>query len=167
MSASIFETDRLRFRVFTEDDLDALARINADEETSRYVGDGTPLSRAETRQWIENSRRNVARYGYGTGAVVERQSGALIGWAGVARPADGSEEIIYGFDRNCWGMGYGTELLGGLMEWAQHVLGIRELRATVYADNAASIAMLRRRGFNLADDCYQGDPDTHLYVARL
>ena len=111
----IFQTPRLQFRPFEPEDLDELARINADEETSRYVGDGRPLSREETGRWIENSRANVARHGYATGAVVMRETGSLAGWAGIARPGDGTEEIIYGLDRPLWGQGLGTELLRGLM----------------------------------------------------
>ena len=163
----IFTTERLAFRPFQPDDLDDLARINGDAETSEFVGDGTTLSRADTWTWIENSRRNVAAFGYGTGAVVNRESGRLIGWAGIARPGDGTEEVIYGFDRSCWGQGLGTELLAGLMGWARGTLGFAELRATVYARNSASVAMLVRQGFHLVEDCYDGDPDCHLYVAHL
>jgi hypothetical protein len=38
-----FQTPRLQFRTFEIQDLDELAHSNADEETSRYVGDGKPL----------------------------------------------------------------------------------------------------------------------------
>lgn len=164
MNVNGFETPRLCFRSFEPDDLDRLAEINADEETSRYVGDGEPLNRALTRQWIENSRRNVAEHGYGTGAVVLRDSGELIGWAGIGRPGDGTEEILYGFHRDYWGRGLGTELLAGLVAWTRDVLGFDEVRATVHRDNAASIAMLERQGFALAEDCYDGDPETLLFV---
>lgn len=147
------------------EDLNELARINADGPTSRYVGDGQPLSRELTRQWIENSRENVAEHGYGTGAVVLKETNQLIGWTGIARPGDGSEEIVYGFYRDHWGRGFGTELLAGLMDWARNTLGLKEVRATVHRDNAASVAMLERQGFALAEDCYDGDPDTQLYVS--
>ena len=80
-----FRTQRLLFRRFEPDDLDVLAHLSADEEVSRYVGDGQPLSRELTRQWIDNSRANVARFGYGPGAI-EDEEGALIGWGGIARP---------------------------------------------------------------------------------
>jgi RimJ/RimL family protein N-acetyltransferase len=160
-----FETERLQFRTFLTEDLEPLARINADRKTSRYVGDGKPLSRELTRQWIENSRENVARHGYGTGAVVLRATGELIGWSGIARPEEGGEEILYGFDRGYWGRGLGTELLAGLMRWARDVLRLTELRATVHRDNAASVAMLERAGFALADDRYDGDPDTLLFIS--
>ena len=162
-----FETDRLRFRIFEADDLDALARINAEEETSRYVGDGTTLSRELTRTWIENSRRNVAEYGYGTGAVVLIETAELVGWAGLARPGDGTEEIIYGLARDHWGQGLGTELLRGLIRWCWDDLGLNELRATVHPENLASITMLLGQGFLLREERYDGDPDTQLYVADL
>lgn len=163
---AVFRTRRMAFRPFEIDDLDDLARISADPDTSRYVGDGEPLSRQETLQWIENSRRNVERFGYGTGAVVHGEQGVLMGWAGIARPEGEPEEVIYGFDRPWWGQGYGTELLDGLCDWAFDCLRLEELRATVHRDNAASITLLSRRGFLLVDACYQGDPESALFVLR-
>jgi RimJ/RimL family protein N-acetyltransferase len=158
-----FSTLRLRFRSFEPEDLDPLFTIHSDPETSRYVGDGTTLSRELTRTWIENSRRNVAEYGYGTGAVVLTKTGELIGWAGMARPGDGTEEIIYGLAREHWGQGLGTELLAGLIQWSGQALNAERLRATVHRDNSASIAMLLRQGFDLKDAAHDGDPRTHLY----
>ncbi len=160
-----FDTKRLTFRTFERTDLDRLAEISADRATSRYVGDGKPLSRELTRQWIENSRENVAEHGYGTGALVLRATDELIGWAGIARPGDGSEEILYGMYRDYWGRGLGTELLTGLLGWARNQLDLDELRATVHRDNAASIAMLERQGFALVEDCYDGDPEALLFVS--
>lgn len=160
-----FETQRLLYRSFEFDDLDRLAEINADVETSRYVGDGQPLSRELTRQWIENSRENVDRFGYGTGAVIQKGTGELIGWSGIARPEEGGEEILYGLYRDHWGQGLGTELLRGLLCWAWQTLALGELRATVHRRNDASIRMLENAGFVLADDRYDDDPNTLLYVS--
>jgi RimJ/RimL family protein N-acetyltransferase len=160
-----FETRRLLFRSFELEDLDRLAYISADATTSRYVGDGQPLSRDLTRQWIENSRQNVDRFGYGTGAVLLRETGKLIGWSGIARPDEGGEEILYGLYRDYWGKGLGTELLDGLLEWAWQTLTLDELRATVHRDNAASIRMLENAAFVLVDDRYDDDPDTLLYIS--
>jgi len=159
-----FETERLLFRAFELDDLPTLARISGDEETSQYVGDGGPLSLEDTWQWIENSRKNVREHGYGTGALVLRETGELIGWAGIARPGDGTEEIIYGFDRAYWGRGLGTEALAGLVRWTRDILRFDEVRATVHPYNTASVAMLERQGFNLVESAFDGDPNVHLYV---
>lgn len=119
-----------------------------------------------TRQWIENSRRNVATHGFGTGAVVLRETGQLIGWCGFARPEEGGEEIIYGLDQGYWGAGLGTELLAGLLLWARTILKLESIRATVHSDNSASIAMLERAGFRLAQQHYLGDPHTLLYICE-
>ena len=129
------------------------------------MGDGQPLSRELTRQWIDNSQENVARFGYGTGAVVLKETGELIGWSGIARPEEGGEEILYGLYRDFWGQGYGTELLQGLLSWAWETLYLGELRATVHRQNEASVRMLESAGFILADDRYDNDPDTLLYIS--
>ena len=165
---TFFETERLIFRRFELEDLDGLAEITADEEVNRYVGNG-PITRERTREWIEKSRHNITQFGYGTGAVIEKETGNLIGWAGIGRPADdnGLEEVVYGFDRPYWRRGLGSELLAGLIAWSRDSLGLDELRATAYPQNAVSIKLLRRQGFVLVDDCYKGDPDTQLYIAQL
>lgn len=167
MTDYIFETERLGFRSFLDADLEELARISADEEGSRFVGDGQPLTAAQTRDWIRNSRRNVVDHGYGTGAVVFKNGGSLIGWAGIARPGDGSEEIVYGLDRAYWGQGLGSELLVALVEWAATALKLRELRATVDPENTASVRMLTNQGFSLMQTNYLDDPHSDLYVLDL
>lgn len=167
MTTSVFTTERLLFRLFEPADAADLERISADELTRRYVGDGGVLSREQCEQWIRNSRDNVSRYGYGTGAVELRETGTLIGWAGMARPGDGTEEVIYGLERDYWGKGLGNELLTGLVRWARDTLQLPELRATVAMQNVASIALLGKHGFALRDDCYDGEHDTRLYVLGL
>lgn len=163
-----FATERMLFRRFEQSDLDELARISTDVAVNRYVGDGQPLSRENTQAWINKSRSNILQFGYGTGAVVEKERQTLIGWAGIGRPADdnGLEEVVYGLDSPYWGMGLGNELLAGLVRWSRETLGLHELRATVYPQNSASITLLSRHGFVLVDDCYKGDTNTHLYIAK-
>jgi len=75
-----FETRRLIFRRFELEDLEALGVILADKAVCRYVGDGDPLSLEKTREWIHHSRENVARFGYGSGALVSKETSALMGW---------------------------------------------------------------------------------------
>jgi RimJ/RimL family protein N-acetyltransferase len=161
-----FETARLRFRSFQEKDLDALAAIQAEPETVRHVGDGRPLDRETVARWIAVSRDNVSRHGYGTGAVIARDGGVLVGWAGIARPGDGSEEFAYGLGRAWQGRGLGRELLRGLVRWARDELRLPALRATVHADNGRSRALLEAEGFVLVDAARGGDPLDLLYVLQ-
>ncbi|MEM6707879.1 MAG: GNAT family N-acetyltransferase [Pseudomonadota bacterium] len=162
-----FSTHRLTVRGFELSDFEDLARINASPTVSRYVDDGKPLSRDDVARWIETSQENLARFGYGTGAVIHRSNGTLIGWAGFARgpdPSDRSdEELIYGLDEPWWGQGLGTELVAGLVRYAKR-LAIAPLRATVYRANHASIRVLERHGFVRAEADYRGDRGIDLYV---
>ncbi len=161
-----FQTPRLIVRPFLLEDLDALAAIASDPAVMRFVGDGQALDRAATAEWIVRSRQNVARHGYGTAAVLDRELGTLVGWAGVARPPEGGEELIYGLSRAWQGRGLGREILQGLIAAARD-RGATSLRALIYPDNHASAAMLTRAGFTLADTAYEGEDDTHLYVLEI
>ncbi|MAL26068.1 MAG: hypothetical protein CL820_09285 [Croceicoccus sp.] len=162
IKGAALDTGRLVVRPFEEDDADRLVAIFADPDVARHVGDGAPLDRAEALLWVRNSRANLSRHGYGTGAVTQKDGGRMIGWAGVARPEGEPPEIIYGFERAAWRKGYGRELLAALVAFAA-ARGIDPVRATVAAGNATSSALLLAAGFRLADPHYGGDPQVQLY----
>jgi RimJ/RimL family protein N-acetyltransferase len=156
-------TRRLIVRPFVFEDVEPLVSLFADPKVHAFVDDGRPLPAPVARLWIERSRENLARFGYGTGAVTERETGLLIGWAGFARPGDGSEEIVYGLAPVYWGRGLGRELVQGLLDVAKDK-NVNPVRATVDPRNAASIAVLIGLGFALAERGYGGDAGTDLYV---
>jgi RimJ/RimL family protein N-acetyltransferase len=146
-AAEFFRTPRLVFRPFAPQDLDDLARVAGDPEVVRHTDDGRPLDRDICALWIARSRANVAKFGYGTGALTDRGSGRFVGWAGFARPEGGPEEIIYGFETPAWGRGLGSEIVGGLVRYAFETLNLPEIRATVHDANVASRRILLKAGF--------------------
>lgn len=156
------ETPRLIIRPFVATDAVTLVALFADPLVARFVDDGTALSAEDAALWVVRSAENLARHGYGTGAVVRKEDGLMIGWAGVARPADGSQEIIYGLARAFWRRGYGGEILSALVEFAAG-RGIDPVRATVDPRNLISVRLLTGRGFTLAARGHDGDPDSDLY----
>lgn len=156
-------TAHLVVRPFVAADAPLLVALFADREVHRFVDDGQPLAPDVAALWVERSAANLERFGYGTGAVVERAGGELIGWAGFARPGDGTEELIYGLRRASWGRGLGRELLAGLVAFAQK-RGIAPIRATVDPANGASVHLLRQAGFALAEQGYGGEAGSDLYL---
>ena len=56
-------------------------------------------------------------------------------------------QIGYGLNRQFWGKGYGTELLGAMIEAAFDSYQFHRLEADIDPDNAASLALLRKFGF--------------------
>ncbi len=156
-------TTRLAVRPFMASDASLLVTLFVDPEVHRFVDDGQPLAPDVAARWVERSAANLERFGHGTGAVVERASGELIGWAGFARPDDGTQEVVYGLRRASWGRGLGKELLAGLLTFAAE-RGITPVRATVDPANSVSVHLLRQAGFVLAEPGYRGDARADLYL---
>ncbi len=78
-------TPRLVLRPFVFDDLDELAPIHA-EESFWWYPLRSGMSKEQTAGFLQ---RVVARYdsdGFGIEALLDRASGAMIGWAGLAVP---------------------------------------------------------------------------------
>jgi len=140
----ILETPRLRLRPLAETDLDALAAIASDPQVMVHVGDGRPLSRAATALWITNAAASLRLSEVGSRGVTLKACGSLIGWVGlIPTPAPNRLEIIYGFARPYWGQGFATEAAGAVLEAA----ALGEVDATIDPENAASLHVLRKLGF--------------------
>ncbi len=159
---SALETARLFIRPFMDEDVGDLVALFDDPKVARFVDDGGPLSLESASLWVLRSGENLQRHGYGTGAVIERESGNLIGWAGYARPEDGPEQIIYGLAAAYWRMGYGKEIAAALLEFAD-MRGIDPVFATIDPANEFSIRLLLGQGFRLVEECHGGEPDSNLY----
>src|SRR5579871_739553 len=116
MTPIVFETLRLIARQIQPDDVEAMLAVYGDAEAMRWVGDGQPLDRAQCEQWVTVTHRNYATRGYGMYALVERQSGAVIGFCGLVHPGGQPEaEIKYALRREFWGQGFATEAAAALL----------------------------------------------------
>lgn len=51
------------------------------------------------------------------------------------------------FDKGCWGRGVATAALGLFLEEIRERFGLRSVGAFTYAENAASVRVLRKNGF--------------------
>lgn len=164
----IAETARLRLRHFTAADLAPMTRVFGDAEVMRF-GDG-----AQTTEWVRAWLRGCAvsyeRHGYGPWAVVEKSSGAAIGYCGLfdfpnvnGRP---EIEIGYRLNRAYWSQGYATEAVIAVRDYAFDVLGMTRLVAIIDPENVASIHVAEHAGMcREAEVLFEGysHPD-HVYV---
>jgi ribosomal-protein-alanine N-acetyltransferase len=163
LHGGMLEGPRIAIRPFDTQDIGPLVELLSDPDVFRFVGDGVPLSVEDAARWVARSRENLERFGYGTGAVVSRETGKLMGWAGFARPGDGSEELIYGLAREHWRQGYGQEVLAILIGFASRS-GLEPLRATVHPENVVSARLLIKAGFHLAACNYKSEEHSDLYL---
>lgn len=75
----------------------------------------------------------------------------VIGECGLkhALDADGSTEIGYGLGAGWRSNGYGTEAVGGLVEWLGNLGACRRVTAEVHETNTPSRRLLERLGFSV------------------
>lgn len=144
------ETDRLRLRMFRDDDLDAYAPIVADPEVMRYLGDGKPLDRAGAWRQMAQVLGHWTLRGYGLWAVEERATGALVGRIGLYNPEGWPGfELGWVLARPYWGKGYATEGARRALAHAFGELGRDHVISLIYPANAASIRVAERLGETL------------------
>lgn len=144
------ETERLRLRPFRDDDLDAYARICADPEVMRYLGEGKPLARPDAWRQMAMIIGHWHLRGYGLWAVEERASGVLVGRIGLFNP-EGWPGLECGWmlAREHWGKGYATEGARRSLEYAFSTLGHAHVISLIRPGNAASVRVAERLGERL------------------
>jgi RimJ/RimL family protein N-acetyltransferase len=144
-------TPRLVLRPFTTDDLDELAPLQA-ESSFWWYPLRSGMSTEETRAFLE---RVTARYesdGFGIEALLDRASGAMIGWAGLAVPHFLPEilpavEVGWRLAPQWRGLGLATEAGAAAVEFGFTEGGLDRIVSIYEPENEASGRVMQRLGF--------------------
>ena len=173
------ETERLLLRAPVSDDAEALAPMYADPEVMRYVGDGRPLTRAETERSVKRMIQRWEADGFGLFTAVRKEDRAVIGRVGLlvwnadtwepttrAESDDGRTEVEVGYTlgREYWGRGYATEAAGAVRDYALRELGADRLIALIIHGNTASENVARKLGLRYERDVMLGRRDAQLFA---
>lgn len=159
------ETPRLVLRDLLPADDEGMFALNADEEVMRYVGQKPLQGIEQAREAIAFIRAQYEVNGIGRWAVLEKDSGNFIGWAGLKlmrEPVNGYVDyydVGYRFIKSSWGKGYATEAGIATLQYAWEVMGLPGVNAIANVGNAASRRVLTKIGLqerNLFE--YEGDP---------
>ena len=147
------ETLRLRLRRWSSEDAVALAKILADPNVTRYIGDGDAFSKEDTFSWMVRHRRHWDELGFGLWAAELKKTGALAGWMGLATPAWLPEvmpatEVGWLLDKPHWGRGLATEGGRATLAHAFDTLRLDEVVSICYADNPASERVMQKIGLH-------------------
>jgi RimJ/RimL family protein N-acetyltransferase len=144
-------TERLVLRPFGPDDLDELAVIHA-EESFWWYPRRAGMEKEETAQFLE---RVVARYesdGFGIEALLERATGRMIGWAGLAVPHFLPQilpavEVGWRLSGPFRGKGLATEAGTAAVDFGFTQGGLIRIVSIYEPENAASGRVMERLGF--------------------
>lgn len=145
---TIFETKRCIVKEITLEDIDDLYRIYANSETKKYIEDLYPEKEDEiifTKEYIAHQYRF---YEYGMWVVFDKNTGRLIGRAGLSdRDGFDRTEIGFIFDKSLWGQGYAYEVCSGILEYAKDYLYLDEIISFTMRENIRARKLLERLGF--------------------
>lgn len=111
------------------------------------------FDRARAERWIDTRDAESP-----TLLVVEQRSGDAVGLMILFEAVD--DETLGGIDvrvgyvlaETSWGKGFASELVGGLVEWAESEPAVRSISGGVAADNVASGQVLLKSGFSLTSE---------------
>ena len=113
----------------------------------RWVGDGQPITRKQCEEWLKVTQANYAKRGYGMFALEMRETGTVVGFAGLVHPGGQVEaEVKYAFLRTDWGVGLATEAVPRLLAYGAATHGLHRIIATVASENLASQRVLAKAG---------------------
>ena len=142
------ETPRLLLRPFREEDLDAYAALYADPEVTGHMGG--PFDRAAAWRSMAICLGHQQLRGYSPSAVVEKETGRLVGRGGLWKPEGWPGlEVSWLLPRWAWGRGYATELGMACRDHAFTELGAERLISVIRPGNAEAVAVALRIGHRL------------------
>jgi RimJ/RimL family protein N-acetyltransferase len=165
-SAPEIKTERLGLRGIERSDTEAVLRVFADPEMSRFFA----ADFSDRAQALEMVERRLAYAGpAGMGHWVVEFDGVVVGVAHL-RPSEelsgGVPEIGYYLDRAYGGQGLATEAAAALVDHAFTVLGLPAVWALIHESNVASLNLVRRLGFlDVGSGVHYGD--THRVTVAL
>ncbi|AAP78041.1 glutamine-hydrolyzing GMP synthase [Helicobacter hepaticus] len=173
-NAFVCESERVFLRPYTQADFAALHKIVSDKETMYAWGQG--FSKKQSQEWLDKQLAHYQQYGFGIWAIIEKQSGAIIGNAGLNHTEISLKgktqkivEIGYLLHRDFWGKGYGSEVARMCVKYGFETLGLEEVYCLIKEDNTASIKVAKRLEMQKVGEYpkpYKGKKISHL-VFRL
>lgn len=147
----LFKTARLQIIPLDKTALETLLPIYQDKETMRFIPNTDRDWTLEELQlrYAKNSKNDTEQLG--VYQVVCKTTQKCIGEVGLYRNIENNScpEIGYLLHRNYWGQGLGTELLLGIISYAQKQPSFNGLLARMYAEHHASLALCLKVGFTI------------------
>ena len=147
------ETERLTLRQWITADFDAYAEMCADPAVMRFLSPRRPLSRFEAWQSFASLVGHWQLRGFGMFAVVERETGTLVGRIGPWQPESWPEfEVGWTLHPSHWGKGYATEAVRAALRYSFVDVGRPHVISIIDPDNINSIRVAERVGEKLEGD---------------
>jgi RimJ/RimL family protein N-acetyltransferase len=148
-------TERLWLRPWREEDVDALAALNADPRAMEHFP--ALLSRPETEAMVARIRAHFAQHGWGLWAVEVPGVAPFIGFVGLSTvsfqaPFTPAVEVGWRLAPAHWGQGYAPEGARAVLDLAFHRLGLPEVVSFTVPANVRSRRVMEKLGLHHSPD---------------
>lgn len=154
MITPVLYTDRLILRPFREDEAQAVYDCwGSDAEVAKYMFWIPQKSAEETKEWIDFELGQIDKDDWYRFAFECSETGELVG-TGLIYYEDEiqSWEIAYNLGKKFWGMGYTTEGMQCIINFAANELKLNWITGRYAKDNPASGGVMKKLGFTYVKD---------------
>ena len=166
---TILETERCIVRELCMDDLDGLFELYADDGMDAFT-EGL-FEYEEEKTYQEAYINHMYRFfGYGMWLVFEKETGKLIGRAGLEHREiyDETElELGYLIGKKYQGQGFATEVCRAILEYAKENTDFSHINCVVQKGNEVSIHMAQKLGFEYREDYDLDGKVMHRFVKEF
>lgn len=145
----IFKSKRLGFRPWTTDDLEPMAKLNADPEVMKYFPKNPDTE--ETREFIERMHKQYTDTGFCYFATEILESGKFIGFIGLCSISFEAKftpcvDIGWRLRQDEWGKGYATEGAKACLDFGFNNISLDKIYAVCPIINLPSENVMKKIG---------------------
>src|SRR4051812_29243148 len=120
----IIETERLILREILPTDIDGFFELDCDPEVHRYLGNKPVKEKEQIIDVIKSIRQQYLDNGIGRWAIMHKQTGSFIGWAGLKFVTELINNHVNYYDlgyrliKKYWAQGIATETATASLSYA-------------------------------------------------
>lgn len=163
------ETDRLVLRHWRREDFEALFAIQGQPDVYRHFGNQAPLREDSWRRMCAATGL-WSLVGYGWWAIEAREDERLIGTVGFLFPQRDMEPQYFDSPEMGWlvssdihGKGMAQEACRAALAWADDIFGRSAIWCMIVPENAPSIRLAERLGFDFAGEAVHLGTTVNVY----
>ena len=154
----IFQSPRLYFREFTEQDVQLLLDLDSNPNVVKYMHRPVPTIENITEELHKRILPHYKLYGYGRWAIHLKQDDNFIGACGLKfLPEFDETDMGYQFKEAYWGKGYGYETAKAILDYGLAVLKLPAIFAKALPLNIASLKVMEKCRMDYVEDVVDTD----------
>ena len=167
---TVIETDRCFLREMTLEDLDDLYRLYQDPEITQYM-EGLYEDRKKEEEYTKAYINNMYRfYGYGMWLVIEKETGKIMGRAGLNNidlHGEPALEMGYMIGKNYQNQGYATEVCDGILQYAAEATEFEMINCLIQKENVKSVHVVEKLDFTWKEEVEIQEKTMQRYTKTL